>query len=155
MQPFPATGAMYQISKTSTAHPVWSRDGRELISQPPGGVHWDVQVITTGTSLTASAPRPWPRGGTLVFGPTGQRNYDVVPDGRILGVIPAGKPQSAGSTTLLRLPVLLLMMVLLREKDSKNEVVLLLLLFPGFLMGNGNGNDAVEGTNSLFRCFYK
>jgi Tol biopolymer transport system component len=99
VQPFPATGAMYQISKTSTAHPAWSRDGRELITQPPGGVQWDVHVITTGTSVTASAPSPWPRGGTLVFGPAGQRNYDVVADGRILGVIPAAKAQAAESTT--------------------------------------------------------
>lgn len=97
MQPFPATGAKYQISKTFGVHPVWSRDGRELVSQPRGG--WAVQTITTQPSFAFSAPIPVPRGEAMVFGPTLQRNYDVMPDGRILGVVAAGQTQSAGSTT--------------------------------------------------------
>ena len=32
------------------------------------------------------------------FGPRNQRNYDVMPDGRMLGVIRAGQVQSWGST---------------------------------------------------------
>ena len=36
VQPFPATGAKYQVSKSSAIDPVWSRDGQELVSQPAG-----------------------------------------------------------------------------------------------------------------------
>ena len=97
VQPFPATGAKYQISRTTTAHPVWSRDGRELVSQPPG--RWEVQSITTRPGFAFSAPVPIPRGAATGPGPRGQRNYDVMPDGRMLAVIPAGETQSAGSTT--------------------------------------------------------
>ena len=57
VQPFPATGAKYQVSKTAgVIHPVWSRDGRELVSQPLG--QWVVQTITTEPSFAASAPVP-------------------------------------------------------------------------------------------------
>jgi hypothetical protein len=97
VQPFPATGAKYQVSKTSVViHPVWSRDGRELVSQPQR--QWVVQTITTQPSFAFSAPVPVPRGGAIGLGPTLQRNYDVTPDGRMLGVVAAGQTQSAGST---------------------------------------------------------
>jgi hypothetical protein len=36
--------------------------------------------------------------GYINGGPSFQRNYDVMLDGRILGVVPAGQTQSAGST---------------------------------------------------------
>ena len=98
VRPFPATEELHRISKTTTAHPVWSRDGKEIISQPPGG-RWDAQAITTQPRFAFNAPVPIPRGGALGLGPQGQRNYDVMPDGRMLGVIPAGQNQSAGSTT--------------------------------------------------------
>jgi Tol biopolymer transport system component len=97
VQPFPTTGAKYQISKTTTSFPVWSRDGRQLVSQPPGG-QGAVQTITTQPSFAFSAPVPIPRGGMDMGGgaPRVQRNYDVMPDGRFLGVVAAaGETQSA------------------------------------------------------------
>jgi dipeptidyl aminopeptidase/acylaminoacyl peptidase len=94
VQPFPVTGTKYQVS--NFIHPVWSRDGRELVSQSPS--QWLVQTITTQPSFAFSAPVPVPRGGATSPGPTAQRNYDVMPDGRMLGVVPAGQTQSAGST---------------------------------------------------------
>jgi serine/threonine-protein kinase len=99
VQPFPATGAKYQISKamTTTVLPVWTNSG-EIISQPPGGVQWDVQTIATRPSVVASLPKPIPRARAIGSGPVTQRNYDVMPGGRILAVIPAGKAQSAEST---------------------------------------------------------
>jgi len=95
VQPFPATGAKYLVSKG--ASPVWSRDGREIVSQPQGGQQ-AVQTITTQPSFSFSPPVLMPRG--YINNPVQeQRNYDVMPDGRILGVIPAGQTQSVGSTT--------------------------------------------------------
>jgi len=97
VQPFPATGAKYLLSKSSTIHPVWSRDGREIVSQPQGGQQ-AVQTITTQPSFSFSPPVLTPRRGYINLGLTSQRNNDVMPDGRILGVVAAGQTQSAGST---------------------------------------------------------
>ena len=98
VQPFPTTGAKYQVSKTNgVIHPVWSRDGRELVSQP--FVQWVVQTITTQPSFAVGNPVPLPRGGAIANPPTAQRNYDVTPDGRILGVVAVGQTQPAGSTS--------------------------------------------------------
>ena len=95
VQPFPATGAQYLLSKSTTVSPLWSRDGREIVSQPQGG-RQAVQSITTQPSFSFSAPVLMPR-GHMDFGFTSQRNYDVMPDGRILGVIAAGQTQSPGT----------------------------------------------------------
>ena len=97
VQPFPATGAKYAVSKSSAIAPVWSRDGREILSQPPGG-QGAVQTITTHPSFSSTPPVPVPRGGAFTGGVTGERNYDVMPDGRTLGVVSAGQSESAGAT---------------------------------------------------------
>ena len=67
------------------------------MSQPQGGQQ-AVQTITTQPSFSFSPPVLMPR-GYINFGQTSQRNYDVMPDGRILGVVAAGQTQSAASTT--------------------------------------------------------
>jgi serine/threonine-protein kinase len=89
VQPFPATGAKYQIAKSTTVHPVWSRDGREIVSQPQGG-RQAIQTITTRPSFSFSPPVLVPR-GFFTAGAASQRNYDVMPDGRVLGVVGAGR----------------------------------------------------------------
>jgi dipeptidyl aminopeptidase/acylaminoacyl peptidase len=86
VQPYPTTGAKYQISKGLAHHPVWSRDGSELFYQPartrPVVVH-----ITTRPSFAFSDPAPlpmvWAEGG-----PTSIRNVDTAPDGKAVGVVP-------------------------------------------------------------------
>ena len=95
VQPFPATGTKYQVSKGAAIFPVWSRDGRELVSQPQGGT-WAVQTITTRPTFAFSTAVSVPRGGAITTVP-GQRNYDLSPDGRMLGVVAAEQTQSAGS----------------------------------------------------------
>jgi hypothetical protein len=95
VQPFPATGAPFQVL-TTTIHPVWSRDGRELVSQPQGGL-WAAQTITTKPSFAFGTPVPMSRGGASTLGPAFRRNFDTMPDGRILAVVPAGQSQSATS----------------------------------------------------------
>jgi Tol biopolymer transport system component len=97
VRPVAATGAPYQVSTTTAIHPVWSRDGRELVSQPQGGV-WAVQTITLRPSFASGTPVLMSRGGAIVSGPDLRRNYDTTPDGRILGVVAAGQLQPAGST---------------------------------------------------------
>jgi serine/threonine-protein kinase len=100
VQPVPATGVPYQISKTGTsAYPVWSADGRELFYSPAGGGGQFVAVsISTQPSFTFSSPvlltRQFTIGGSLV------RNYDITPDGRFIGIPLAGSldPQSGTLT---------------------------------------------------------
>jgi serine/threonine-protein kinase len=96
VQPFPATGERHLVSTGSAVAPVFSRDGRELVSQPRGG-QGAVQAIITKPRFSFSPPTPIPRGGAFTS-VTGQRNYDLMPDGRILGVVPAGQTLLAGST---------------------------------------------------------
>ena len=95
VRPFPATATKYLVSKATTVHPAWSRGGRELVSQPQGGLQ-AIQTITTQPSFSFSPPELRPR-GYINMGPAFQRNYDVMPDGRILAVVAAGQTQ-AGRT---------------------------------------------------------
>jgi Tol biopolymer transport system component len=95
VRPFPATATKYLVSKATTVHPAWSREGRELVSQPQGGLQ-AIQTITTQPSFSFSPPELRPR-GYINMGPAFQRNYDVMPDGRILAVVAAGQTQ-AGRT---------------------------------------------------------
>ncbi len=98
VEPVPATGTRFQVSTTTAIHPVWSRDGRELVSQRQGG-QWAAQTITTRPGFASGAEVLMSRGGAIVSGPDLRRNYDTTPDGRILGVVVAGQLQSVGSTT--------------------------------------------------------
>lgn len=95
VQPFPA-GTKFLVSEGTALHPVWSRDGKELVSQPSGG-RWGVQTISMTPGFAVGAGMSLvSRGGAITTGPSGRRNYDVMPGGRILGVVPAGQTQRAG-----------------------------------------------------------
>jgi serine/threonine-protein kinase len=81
VEPYPPTGARYQVSKEAEDghHPAWSTDGRELIYTPgPGNRLTAVPVVTTpsfsfgeGTAI----PRPFTNAP-----PTNARTYDVTDD---------------------------------------------------------------------------
>ena len=94
VQPFPANGDKYLISNTTAIQPVWSRTGLELMSQPPGG-QWAVQTITAKPSFAATAPQMISRGGAITYGPSAPRNFDTMPDGRILAVVAAAQGRTA------------------------------------------------------------
>jgi eukaryotic-like serine/threonine-protein kinase len=93
VEPFPGTGTKYPLSRS--IHPVWSHDGREIMSQPPGG-RWAVQAISTQPSFAAGPLMPLSRGGAVTAGPPGRRNQDMMADGRILGVVDGGQTIAAG-----------------------------------------------------------
>jgi WD40 repeat protein len=97
VRPFPASATKYQIQSGSAngdIHPLWSRDGKEL-SFSPGPTRFDAVNVSTKDGFTFSSPAAVPRGG-LLGTPGGPRNYDILPDGRFLGVIQAGQVQAAG-----------------------------------------------------------
>jgi hypothetical protein len=88
VQPFPATGAIYQVPRQVVDfHPVWSPDGKELIF---------IASSTAGRMIRI----PFSTAGAVRFGTpvrfsatvTGERLssqtrvYDILPDGRFIGI---------------------------------------------------------------------
>jgi hypothetical protein len=80
VQPWPQTGAKYQVTTGGGRTPVWSRDGTRLFFH-----HVDANQIMmtevrhTGAALSFGAPVPLPVRDTVH--PPLQRNFDVTPDG--------------------------------------------------------------------------
>jgi dipeptidyl aminopeptidase/acylaminoacyl peptidase len=95
VQPFPAAGAKYQISRGDVGHhAIWSRNGKQLFYIPAPG-RFTVVNVTTRPSFSVSAPAPAPRGFTIGNAPTDPRSIDIAPDERILGVVVAGQGATA------------------------------------------------------------
>ncbi|HEY3455605.1 MAG TPA: protein kinase [Bryobacteraceae bacterium] len=94
VQPFPATGAIYQAPKIQIDfHPVWSRDGKELIYIPSAASGQLATVkVTTETGLTFGAPVTSPARVTGARISTQPRAYDILPDGRFIGLMDASEP---------------------------------------------------------------
>ena len=90
VQPFPPTGATYQVSRDDDGHhPVWSRDGKELFYVPGPG-RLASTTVTTQPSFAITPPTLLPPAG-LQGPPRVLRNYDVMPDAaRFVGVTAAG-----------------------------------------------------------------
>ena len=92
VQPFPTTGATYQIS--GGFHPMWSPDGKELFfstGSRGGGGQFVAVSVTTRPTFAFGNPVPVPR-PFVGRGPGFERNNDITPDGkRFLGVVPAGQ----------------------------------------------------------------
>jgi eukaryotic-like serine/threonine-protein kinase len=106
VQPFPATGAMFQVVRRqgeSPHHPMWSRNGTELIvnTRPPT---LDVIQVSTRPTFTFGSATVIPKGFTS--GPASMRRpFDLAPDGRILGLIVPG--DTTGTTPRPQINVVL------------------------------------------------
>jgi Tol biopolymer transport system component len=96
MQPFPATGAKFQIPHTIDDHaPVWSRNGKELF-YATGPRRFAVAGITTQPDVAVA-------NGVDVFhgannnAPWFSRNFDILPDGKhLLDVVNQDQKQTDG-----------------------------------------------------------
>ena len=97
VQPFPATGAIYQAPRVGIDfHPVWAPDGNALVyveSAASGNVV--TVAVTAQAGLTFGAPVSSPAAvtGDRISGET--RAYDILPDGRFVGVVEV--PDADGS----------------------------------------------------------
>ena len=80
VQPFPPTGAKWQVSVGGGDEPTWRRDGRELYYIDPHGMLIAVSVDSSGGSFAPSGARPLFKVGPALGSSFGQR-YDVAPDG--------------------------------------------------------------------------
>ena len=94
VQPFPATGARYELfgKDGDVPHmPAWSADGKELFFDPRAGGFEAVSITTQPTFVfgnPVAVPHPFQ------LGPIGARRaYDLAPDGRFMGLIPAGQKE--------------------------------------------------------------
>jgi Tol biopolymer transport system component len=98
VQPFPATGATYQVSTTGGRAPVWSRDGKSLFFHQLNANQLVVVDVKTSPSFSNGNPIPIPIEGSIH--PQMQRNYDVTPDGKeFLVVVPARAASGARPST--------------------------------------------------------
>ena len=110
VQPFPATGAKYQITRdTDSHHPRWSPDGKELF-YIPGPLQFLKVSISTQPAFSVGNPVP-AVSGTARFtegGPAFPRAYDITPDGkRFLGVLTAASQTPAAAQSSPQIQVVL------------------------------------------------
>ena len=93
VQPFPATGAKWQVSKNGGARPRWRRDGREIYWLNEDGTLWAADV-TAGPAFQSGLPRRLFETGIQAT----NESYAVSADGkRFLIPMPV---ESEGSRTL-------------------------------------------------------
>jgi Tol biopolymer transport system component len=96
VQPFPPTGARYQIpSSRNDFHPVWRPDGAALFYIPLAGRLAEVS-LQTGPSFTFGRTVGLP--GPLMQDSRSSelRDYDILPDGRFIGFV-AGQDTSGNA----------------------------------------------------------
>ena len=88
VQPYPPTGAKYQISSNGGRTPAWSSDGKQLFYHVTNTNQIMVVDVRTQPSFSIGKAVALPISGTVH--PQQQRNYDVTPDGKqLLVVLPA------------------------------------------------------------------
>ena len=111
VQPFPATGATYQITSESGGYPVWTADGGSLsyrrnttatTGETAPGL-FRVEIIV-GERFAWRNERRLPFEGFLIF--AGMRDYDVLPDGRFVMLFPA-ESRATGDAQRPRINVVL------------------------------------------------
>jgi Tol biopolymer transport system component/predicted Ser/Thr protein kinase len=91
--PPPGTGhaGQWQISNSGGRHPLWSRNGRELIYEA-GDQLMAVSYSLNGDSFVAEKPRVWIE---KLGGAEGPPNYDLAPDGkRVVVLAPVESPEA-------------------------------------------------------------
>ncbi len=88
VQPFPPTGAKYQISTEGGRTPLWSPDGKQLFYHQANTDRLLAVDVRTQPAFSFGKPTPFPIEGTVH--PLAQRNYDITPDGKqFLVVLPS------------------------------------------------------------------
>jgi Tol biopolymer transport system component len=96
VQPYPPTGAKFQIGRGG--RPVWSPDGKQLFFIPAPSQFMAVSVTTEPTFAFTQPVAVSRRFGLAP--PASPRPYDILPDGRIVAVAPAGQSGGPGATEI-------------------------------------------------------
>jgi serine/threonine-protein kinase len=94
VQPFPANGDVHRLpakGSDSPKHVRWSPDGRTLFDDPRPNSFESVSVVTQPTfafGKTTALPRL-----LAMSAPSGRTTYDVLPDGRHIGMVTWGQKE--------------------------------------------------------------
>jgi Tol biopolymer transport system component len=98
VQPVPASGARYQVPKQALDfHPVWGPKGTELFFVPSAASgRLAVVSIATRPDVTFGSPVTLSARVTADRTSAETRAYDILPDGRFIGVVPASETESSG-----------------------------------------------------------
>ena len=101
VQPFPATGAKYQIAEGGV-FPVWSRNGREIVYFHGHGQLSAVDVLRRPGFVVGAPVDLWLQTATKVnmTGAVSHRSLDVTPDGEFVGLVAAPEDQPLVATHL-------------------------------------------------------
>lgn len=108
VQPFPATGARYQIPKLyNDYHPLWASDGKELFYIPAFGRFAAVSVQTQ-PSVTFGNPVEM----TMVTFTRGHfstdvRSYDLTPSGKFVALVDPQEQSRSGPSAAPEIRVVL------------------------------------------------
>ena len=95
VQPFPATGARFQVPKTNIDyHPAWARDGKELFYTPGGSRPLVAVGVQTQPQVTFTSPVNLPDASRWSMLSAEARGYDTLPGGRFLGMTRPGEADS-------------------------------------------------------------
>jgi len=92
VEPFPATGSKFLIDNNGL-HPVWSRDGTTLFFRRRNTGEFFATRVMTESAFSFSAPQQLPITFSGRQSNVSARNYDITPDGKFIGVEPAGEGQ--------------------------------------------------------------
>jgi hypothetical protein len=108
VEPFPPTGARFQVPPANdNHHPIWAPDG-SAIYYVPGPRLFARIPITTAPRFGFGTPEPFELNSTArTGGPTQLRRLDIMPDGkRFVGIWPDDLGKPATSSTELRMVVI-------------------------------------------------
>ena len=108
VQPFPATGARYQIPKlTFDYHPLWTSDGKELFYLPVAG-RFAVVSVQMQPSFTFGNPVEMT---TVTFTQShvsnDVRNYDLTPTGKFVALVDPQEQSRSGTSAAPEIRVVL------------------------------------------------
>jgi eukaryotic-like serine/threonine-protein kinase len=102
VQPFPPTGAKFQITTDVGLFPVWSPDGKQIFYLQNRGGTGDILSINVQTTpgFTFGKPTALPIRNIIINGGQGNpRGYDISPDGKqFVVMVPAVEAQAGQQT---------------------------------------------------------
>jgi serine/threonine-protein kinase len=109
VQPFPPSGAIYQAPKVLIdLNPMWSPDGRELMYIPAlASAQLATVQVAARDGLTFGVPVTSPFWIIPNSSLTQPRAYDVLPDGRFVGLIDASEPEGSQANGTFEIRVVL------------------------------------------------
>ena len=103
VRPFPGPGGKFQVSTEGGRFPVWSRVRKELLYATPDNRIDVVSYTAQGDSFAADKRRRWsdvpfsPRRDGAFDDRTGNRPFDLHPDGERVAIAPVSESQNRGN----------------------------------------------------------